>query len=124
MNKSGLKVSVLEQFYMNVFHLLKDKDVFFLWLFCALLCLKDGRVLQRHEANSDTLSLTSRSLLYQRDCLGFKQLTLDVKLRKFNVSKTPHLVSLILLAGDIATNPGPSVCLTKTAELNLARLLF
>ena len=57
--------------------------------------------------------------------------TRDLKLRKFNyplnyhygtnlqiARKTPRLVFLILLAGDVATNPGP---LTKSTEMNPAR---
>ena len=77
------------------------------------------------------LLLTLNLLCYPRECVGFGQLRGDLKLRKFNyplnyryginlqiARKTPHLVFLTLLAGDVATNPGP---LTKSTEMNPAQ---
>jgi hypothetical protein len=110
-NGTKLKLTV-RNWNENAFYWIKDGlGTFIVFAIILWLWLKTGRVLAR--------------------LCWLWTATQDLKLRKFNyplnyryginlqiARKTPHLVFLILLAGDVATDPGP---LTKTTEMNPAQ---
>ena len=129
-NGTKLKLTV-RNWNENAFYWIKDGlGTFIVFAIILWLCLKTGRVYQQHEATSDFVINSEFAVLPERLCWLWTA-TRDLKLRKFNyplnyryginlqiARKTPHLVFLILLAGDVATNPGP---LTKTTEMNPAQ---
>ena len=82
------------------------------------LCLKPAYAFQRDDTVNCTIN-SSLTVFPERICWIWTT-TRDSILRKFNYTqnyrygihlqitrKTPHIVFCILLAGDVATNPGP-----------------